>query len=94
MRAGGEDEEVAVTAAQAQTGGRVKARLVAVLAVLAQLVTAPMPALKSMQCPPGHMQSGGSCTPLVRTPPAAAPRLACPSGYVQKGSACVGVRRR
>jgi hypothetical protein len=45
------------------------------LFVLTPATAAPMPAVKSAQCPPGHMQSGGYCLPLIRPAPAAAPKL-------------------
>jgi len=65
------------------------------LAVAMPAAAAPIPALKSAQCPPGHMQSGGYCTPLLRPPPSTVPKLrSCPSGYAPSGSRCVDIRRR
>jgi len=34
------------------------------LMALMPAAAAPMPAVKSAQCPPGHMVSGGFCAPL------------------------------
>jgi len=42
------------------------ATLAMLLMALTPAVAAPMPAVKSAQCPPGHMVSGGYCTPLFR----------------------------
>ena len=58
--------------------------------------TAPMPAVKSAQCPPGHMVSGGFCAPLFRMPPAAVPKVMhCPNRLMQRGSSpCLEMRRR
>jgi hypothetical protein len=73
-------------------------RVVAVLVMLAVVMpaaAAPIPAVKTAQCPPGHMQSGGYCMPLFRAPPAAVPKLRpCPSGYAPSGNSCVEIRRR
>jgi hypothetical protein len=67
----------------------------AMLIVVMPAAAAPIPAVKSAQCPPGHMQSGGYCTPLLRTPPAAIPKLKqCPSGYAPSGNGCIDIRRR
>jgi uncharacterized membrane protein YtjA (UPF0391 family) len=78
--------------------GEIMTRFVVTLAMLIVVMpaaAAPIPAVKSAQCPPGHMQSGGYCTPLLRTPPAAIPKLKqCPSGYAPSGNGCIDIRRR
>jgi hypothetical protein len=40
-----------------------------ILLGLAMPATARIPAVKSAQCPPGHMQSGGYCTPMFQQAP-------------------------
>jgi hypothetical protein len=78
--------------------GKIMIRVVTILAMLAVVLpaaAAPIPAVKTAQCPPGHMQSGGYCTPLLRSPPAAVPKLRlCPSGYAPSSNGCVEIRRR
>jgi hypothetical protein len=68
----------------------------AMLLVLMPAAAAPIPAVKSAQCPPGHMQSGGYCTPMFRVAPAVVPNVGqCRSRWMQRGSSyCVEVRLR
>ena len=66
------------------------------LMALMPAAAAPMPAVKSAQCPPGHMVSGGFCAPLFRMPPAVVPKaMHCPNRLMQRGnSSCLEMRRR
>ena len=66
------------------------------LMALMPAAAAPMPAVKSAQCPPGHIVSGGFCAPLFRIPPAAVPKVMhCPNRLMQGGSSsCLEMRRR
>ena len=66
------------------------------LMVLMPAAATPMPAVKSAQCAPGHMVSGGFCAPLFRMPPAAVPKVMhCPNRLMQRGSSsCLEMRRR
>jgi hypothetical protein len=57
------------------------------LMVLTPAAAAPIPAVKSAQCPPGHMQSGGYCTPMFRVAPAVVPK-------VERCSYCAEMRLR
>ena len=41
----------------------------AILTVLTPAAAAPIPAVKSAQCRPGHMVSGLNCTPMFRPAP-------------------------
>jgi hypothetical protein len=45
------------------------------LMVLTPAAAAPIPAVKSAQCPFGYMQSGGYCTPMFRVAPSAVPKV-------------------
>jgi hypothetical protein len=69
------------------------------VATLAMLVLMPaaaasMPAVKSAQCPPGYIVSGGYCTPMFRPAPAAVPKVGqCRSSYAQTRNSCVEMRR-
>jgi hypothetical protein len=56
----------------------------------------PIPAVKSVQCPPGHMVSGGYCTPLFRPAPTVAPKVRrCPNRLLHRGSSsCLEMPRR
>ena len=66
-----------------------------ILFVLTPAAAAPMPAVKSAQCPFGYMQSGGYCTPMFRPAPAAVPKVGkCPRGYGRSGNSCVDIRVR
>ena len=55
-----------------------------------------MPAVKSAQCPPGHMVSGGYCTPLFRVAPTVVPKVQhCPNRLLHRGSSsCLEMWRR
>ena len=66
------------------------------LMALMPAAAAPMPAVKSAQCPPGHIVSGGFCAPLFRMPPAAVPKVMhCPNRLMQRGSSsCLEMRLR
>jgi hypothetical protein len=56
------------------------ATLAMLLMALMPAAAAPMPAVKSAQCPPGHMVSGGYCMPLFRVAPPAVPKVMhCPT---------------
>jgi hypothetical protein len=72
------------------------ATLATLLMALMPAAAAPMPAVKSAQCPPGYMVSVGFCTPLFRIPPAAVPKVMhCPNRLMQRGgSSCLEMRRR
>ena len=67
------------------------ATLAMLLMALMPAAAAPMPAVKSAQCPPGHMVSGGYCTPLFRVAPPAVPKvMPCPNRLTQRGtSSCL-----
>jgi hypothetical protein len=66
----------------------------AVLMVLTPATAAPIPAVKSAQCPPGYMQSGGYCTPMFRVAPAVVPKFGqCPGRWMQRGY-CMETRPR
>jgi|RhiMetdeSRZDD1v2_1073273.scaffolds.fasta_scaffold145190_4 hypothetical protein len=66
------------------------------LMVLMPAAATPMPAVKSAQCAPGHMVSGGFCAPLFRMPPAAVLKVMhCPNRLMQRGSSsCLEMPRR
>ena len=66
------------------------------LVVLTPAAAAPLiPAVKSAQCPFGHMQSGGYCMPMSRPAPAAVPKVGkCPRGYARSGNSCFDLRVR
>jgi hypothetical protein len=49
------------------------ATLAMLLIALMPAAAAPIPAVKSAQCPPRHIVSGGYCTPLFRGPPGSRP---------------------
>ena len=62
------------------------ATFVTLLMALMPAAAAPIPAVKSAQCPPGHMVSGGFCAPLFRVPPVAVPKVMhCPNRLMQRG---------
>ena len=72
--------------------------LVATLAMLMLMLmpaaAASIPAVKSAQCPPGYIVSGGYCTPMFRPAPAAVPKLRqCRGSYAQIRNSCVEMRR-
>ena len=71
------------------------AALATMLMALMPAAAAPMPAVKSAQCPPGYMVSGGFCAPLFRMPPAVPKVMHCPNRLMQRGSSsCLEMRRR
>jgi hypothetical protein len=62
--------------------------------VMPEAAAAPIPAVKSAQCPPGYMQSGGYCTPMFRVAPSAVPKIRqCPSRWMRRGY-CVEMQPR
>ena len=68
----------------------------AILTVLTPAAAAPIPAVKSAQCPPGHMVSGGYCTPMFRVAPTVVPKVGqCRSRGTQSGTSyCLEIRQR
>ena len=64
------------------------ATLALLLMALIPAAAAPTPAVKSAQCPPGHMVSGGYCTPMFRV-------RQCRSRLTESGTSyCLEMRRR
>ena len=72
------------------------ATLALLLMALIPAAAAPTPAVKSAQCPPGHMVSGGYCTPMFRVAPTTAPKVRqCRSRLTESGTSyCLEMRRR
>jgi hypothetical protein len=68
----------------------------AIFTVLTPAAAAPILAVKSAQCPPGHMVSGGYCTPMFRVAPTVVPKVGqCRSRGTQSGTSyCLEMRQR
>jgi hypothetical protein len=72
------------------------ATLALLLMAMPLAAAAPIPAVKSAQCPPGHLVSGGYCTPLFRAAPTVVPKVMhCTNSLMQRGSSsCLEMPRR